>query len=85
MAKEGTVMAAKWAGKFKAITQAVGTFAVLGLLFLSANGIILPEPLGFHLGFWIMLIPTFFTIQSFFDYVIPNWQVIVNAARPEEK
>lgn len=85
MAKEGTVMAAKWAGKFKAITQAVGTFVVLGLLFISANGVELAKPLGMHIGFWVMIIPAFFTIQSFFDYVIPNWAVIVKAARPEEK
>lgn len=85
MAKEGTVMAAKWAGKFKAITQAIGTFVVLGLLFMSANGVELARPMGMHIGFWVMLVPAFFTIQSFFDYVIPNWSVIVKAAQPEEQ
>ncbi len=84
MAKEGTVMAAKWAGKFKAITQAVGTFVVIGLIFIEANGTVLPKPMGMHLGFWVMIVPTIFTIQSFFDYVVPNWQVIVRAATPKQ-
>ncbi len=84
VAKEGTVMAAKWSGKFKAITQAVATFVVVGLLFFAANGTEFPRPMGMHIGFWVMIIPTFFTIQSFFDYVIPNWQVIVRAATPNK-
>ncbi len=83
MAKDGTVMAAKWAGKFKAITQAIATFVILGLLFFSANGVQLPTYAGQHLGFWVMIIPSIFTIQSFFDYVIPNWHVITKAATPE--
>ncbi len=85
MAKDGTVMAAKWAGKFKAITQAVATFIILALLFFSANGVEIASPMGKHMGFWVMTIPAFFTIQSFFDYVVPNWQVIVRAATPESK
>lgn len=83
MAKEGTVMAAKWAGKFKAITQAIATFIIVGLLMLQASGKTLPTILGYHIGFWVMIVPTIFTIQSFLDYVIPNWGVIVKAAQPE--
>ncbi len=84
MAKEGTIMAAKWAGKLKAITQAIATFVVIGLIFIEANGTVLPKPMGMHIGFWVMIIPSIFTIQSFFDYVVPNWQVIVRAATPKE-
>jgi CDP-diacylglycerol--glycerol-3-phosphate 3-phosphatidyltransferase len=82
VASEGTVMAASWAGKFKAITQAIATFLILGALFLSFKGVEVPAPLGFHIGFWIMLIPSFFTIQSAFEYYIPNWGVIKRSAQP---
>jgi len=86
MAKDGTVMAAKWAGKFKAITQAIATFVIIGLLLIEANsGNPLPAPMGMHIGFWVMIIPSFFTIQSFFDYLIPNWSVIAKAATPQKE
>ncbi len=85
MANEGTVMAAKWSGKFKAITQAVATFLIIGLMFLQAKGVQIPVWGGLHLAFWIMITPAFFAIQSGLDYVLPNWQVIVKAATPEGK
>ena len=83
VAKDGTVMAASWAGKFKAITQAVATFVILLLVYLESQGIISPAP-KMTWGFWVMLVPVFFTIQSGYEYFKNNWSVIAKMATPEK-
>lgn len=84
VAKEGTVMAASSAGKFKAITQAIATFVILLLVYLQAQDIIAPAP-KMTWGFWVMLVPVFFTIQSGYQYFKNNWSVIVKMATPENR
>ena len=84
---DGTVIAAKVSGKLKAVFQALGTFCVLFVVTAQAVNLgNLPENVwGMHLGFWIMLFPTFFTVLSMFDYLIPNWHVLKKMMEPEKR
>jgi CDP-diacylglycerol--glycerol-3-phosphate 3-phosphatidyltransferase len=85
-AAEGTVMAAKKSGKLKAIIQAIAAFAVLGWLLLKTYSIgILPnEWFGRPLGFWIMIVPAAITFISFFDYFLPNMDVLKRQMVPKK-
>lgn len=84
---DGTVMAAKAAGKIKAILQAVGIFCVLAVtLGYTFNIGSLPAQLwGKHPGFWIMLFPAIFTLVSMFAYLIPSWHVAKKMMIPDTK
>lgn len=86
-ALDGTVIAARFSGKLKAILQATGTFLVLLVLALHAHGVeAVPTKLwGRHPGFWIMLFPAVFTFLSMFDYLVPNWHILKRMATPEHK
>ncbi|KMQ51073.1 CDP-diacylglycerol--glycerol-3-phosphate 3-phosphatidyltransferase [Chitinispirillum alkaliphilum] len=77
-ASSGIVLAARKSGKTKAVLQGIGTFGVLlAILLIRYNVQWMPsEILGFHPGFWIMLIPAIFTLLSVIDYVIPNRKLI---------
>jgi CDP-diacylglycerol--glycerol-3-phosphate 3-phosphatidyltransferase len=77
-AYHGTVLAARRAGKLKAVVQAVGAFTVLALcLCISYKVPGVPHTVwGRHPGFWIMLIPATVTVLSVYDYVVSNWQVV---------
>ncbi len=83
-ASSGNVLAARPSGKLKAIFQAIGTFLVLGII---GAHIYIPESVPKtlwckHPGFWIMIFPTLFTFISIFDYLIPNWNILADAAKP---
>lgn len=85
-ASSGNVLAARPSGKLKAIFQAIGTFFVLAVI---AGHMYIPESIpqklwGQHPGFWIMIFPTLFTFISIFDYLIPNWNILADAAIPSE-
>lgn len=77
-AYHGTVLAARRAGKLKAVVQAVGAFTVLALcLGISYKVPWVPHSVwGRHPGFWIMLVPATVTVLSVYDYVVSNWRVV---------
>lgn len=75
-ASSGIVLAARMSGKAKAFLQGAGSFGVIFVVILEMNNVALPEFLGFHLGFWIMLFPAVFTLLSVIDYIIPNRSLI---------
>jgi CDP-diacylglycerol---glycerol-3-phosphate 3-phosphatidyltransferase len=77
-AYHGTVLAARRAGKLKAVVQAVGAFAVLALCLGIAYGVPwIPHSIwGRHPGFWVMLIPAAVTVLSVYDYIVSNWKVV---------
>jgi CDP-diacylglycerol---glycerol-3-phosphate 3-phosphatidyltransferase len=83
-AYNGTVLAARQAGKLKAVVQAVGAFIVLFLcLGISYKVPWIPTVLwGRHPGFWVMLIPAVVTVLSVYDYVVANWTVVKQMAEP---
>jgi CDP-diacylglycerol---glycerol-3-phosphate 3-phosphatidyltransferase len=83
-AYNGTVLAARQAGKLKAVVQAVGAFIVLFLcLGISYKIPWIPTVLwGRHPGFWIMLVPVSVTVLSVYDYVVANWAVVKQMAEP---
>jgi CDP-diacylglycerol--glycerol-3-phosphate 3-phosphatidyltransferase len=84
-ASGGFVLAARTSGKAKAVLQGIGTFGVLLVLILQAYKVswIPHEIAGFHLAFWIMLIPAAFTLYSVFDYVLPNVGMIKKMMAPK--
>lgn len=73
-ASTGVVLAARPSGKFKAIVQAVATFAVLAVVQLDLYQLnILPaDILGKSIGWWAVLLAAFVAFTSFFDYIIAN-------------
>lgn len=77
-AYHGTVLAARRAGKLKAVVQAVGAFVVLFLCLGIAYGIPwIPRSIwGRHPGFWVMLVPAVVTVLSVYDYIVSNWRVV---------
>ncbi len=77
-AYHGTVLAARRAGKLKAVVQAVGAFVVLFLcLGIAYNVPWIPRSIwGRHPGFWVMLVPAVVTVLSVYDYVVSNWRVV---------
>jgi CDP-diacylglycerol--glycerol-3-phosphate 3-phosphatidyltransferase len=83
-AYNGTVLAARQAGKLKAVVQAVGAFIVLFLCLGISYRIpwIPPVLWGRHPGFWIMLVPVTVTVLSVYDYVVANWRVVLQMAKP---
>jgi len=83
-AYNGTVLAARQAGKLKAVVQAVGAFVVLFLcLGISYKVPWIPTVIwGRHPGFWVMLVPAAVTALSVYDYVAANWVVVKQMARP---
>jgi CDP-diacylglycerol---glycerol-3-phosphate 3-phosphatidyltransferase len=83
-AYNGTVLAARQAGKLKAVVQAVGAFIVLFLcLGISYKIPWIPTVVwGRHPGFWVMLVPAIVTVLSVYDYVAANWSVVKQMAEP---
>jgi|WetSurMetagenome_2_1015567.scaffolds.fasta_scaffold01873_5 CDP-diacylglycerol---glycerol-3-phosphate 3-phosphatidyltransferase len=81
-AYHGTVLAARRAGKLKAVVQAVGAFTVLALCLGTAYGIPwIPHSIwGRHPGFWVMLVPAAVTVLSVYDYLASNWRVVKDMA-----
>jgi CDP-diacylglycerol--glycerol-3-phosphate 3-phosphatidyltransferase len=81
-AYHGIVLAARKAGKLKAVVQATGAFIVVGICIgIEYNIPWLPSRIwGQHLGFWIMCIPTIVTILSVYDYIVSNWNIIKKMA-----
>jgi CDP-diacylglycerol---glycerol-3-phosphate 3-phosphatidyltransferase len=86
-AYHGTVLAARRAGKLKAVIQAIGAFLVLFVCLAQAYhcpGI--PATLwGRHPGFWIMLFPAIVTVLSVYDYVVSNWQTVKSMMVPQKQ
>lgn len=84
-ASNGVVLAARKSGKAKAVLQGIASFGVLIVVMLPMYGIRwFPETvLGFHPGFWIMVIPATFTLLSVIDYVIPNKHLIKKMMAPK--
>ncbi|HLV31891.1 MAG TPA: CDP-alcohol phosphatidyltransferase family protein [Chitinispirillaceae bacterium] len=81
-ASSGVVLAARKSGKAKAVLQGAGAFCVIFIVILELHDIPLPESiLGYHLGFWILLIPAIFTLLSIFDYIVPNRALIKKMMR----
>ena len=83
-AYNGTVLAARRAGKLKAAVQAIGAFLVLFTCLAIAYGIpwVPRQIAGRHPGFWIMLVPAVVTVLSIYDYVASNWGVVKAMASP---
>ncbi|MDG5815529.1 CDP-alcohol phosphatidyltransferase family protein [Chitinispirillales bacterium ANBcel5] len=77
-ASSGIVLAARKSGKAKAVLQGIATFGVLFVILLLRYQVewMPAQILGFHPGFWVMLLPTLFTLLSVIDYVIPNRKLI---------
>jgi CDP-diacylglycerol---glycerol-3-phosphate 3-phosphatidyltransferase len=84
-ASNGVVLAARKSGKLKALLQAIASFGVLFVVMLTRYNInwLPPKILGFHPGFWIMIIPATFTLLSVIDYVIPNKHLIKQMMTPK--
>lgn len=78
-ASSGVVLAARKTGKAKAVLQGAATFGVLGVILLIRYqvGWMPHQVLGFHPGFWVMLLPAIFTLLSVIDYVIPNRNLLL--------
>jgi CDP-diacylglycerol---glycerol-3-phosphate 3-phosphatidyltransferase len=85
-AYHGKVLAARRAGKLKAVVQAVGAFAVLAVCIMHSYHItIIPYSMwGRHPGFWIMLIPAAITLLSVYDYVASNLDVVKSMMIPQK-
>jgi CDP-diacylglycerol--glycerol-3-phosphate 3-phosphatidyltransferase len=83
----GTVQAAKKSGKIKAVFQGIGAFGVLGVCLLLAYDVPgVPEHVaGYHLGFWIMLVPAIITVVSVADYLVPNWAFVKQMMKPKSR
>jgi CDP-diacylglycerol---glycerol-3-phosphate 3-phosphatidyltransferase len=89
-AYHGIVLAARRAGKLKAVVQAIGAFLVLFVCLSHAYHCpMVPLTVwGRHPGFWIMLVPAIVTVLSVYDYVVSNWRtvqsmMIPNPAKPD--
>jgi len=77
-AYHGLVLAARKAGKLKAVIQAIGSFAVLFVcLCLAYHVSWMPATVwGQHPGFWIMIIPAVVTVLSIYDYITSNLDMV---------
>jgi CDP-diacylglycerol---glycerol-3-phosphate 3-phosphatidyltransferase len=77
-ASTGIVLAARKSGKFKAVIQAIATFAVLTAVLANMHfpGLLPPSFTGKNVGFWAVFVAAMITVLSFFDYIIPNWPSI---------
>jgi CDP-diacylglycerol--glycerol-3-phosphate 3-phosphatidyltransferase len=84
-AAEGTVVAARMAGKVKAVLQGICSFGVVGVALAHAYTFeTIPRTfLGQHLGFWIILPVAIFTVLSAIDYLIPAWPVLRRQMKPD--
>ncbi len=74
-ASSGVVLAARKSGKAKAVLQGIATFGVITVIALQRIYQVKWIPaqiMGFHPAFWVMLLPTIYTLLSVIDYVIPN-------------
>ncbi|MBN1984035.1 MAG: CDP-alcohol phosphatidyltransferase family protein [Chitinivibrionales bacterium] len=80
---EGTVVAAKKSGKIKAVFQGVSIVVVLILMIGQKFGYVPMMVWGKHPGFWVVLLPAFFTVFSLFDYLIPNIHVLKKMMQPQ--
>ena len=76
--KEAVIVPARISGKLKAVFQAIGSFAVLGISFAHAYNLsFFPKTIaGMHPGFVAMLFPTLVTIYSLYDYWDGNRSVL---------
>jgi CDP-diacylglycerol--glycerol-3-phosphate 3-phosphatidyltransferase len=85
-AYKGIVLAARKAGKLKAVVQAIGACAVLFVCLVQAYHLpFMPMQIwGRHPGFWIMLIPAFVTVLSVYDYVTSNLQTVKSMMVPQK-
>jgi len=86
-AYHGIVLAARRAGKLKAVVQAIGAFCVLFVCLCHAYHFSwMPLRVwGRHPGFWIMLIPAAVTALSVYDYVVSNWQTVRSMMVPQSR
>jgi CDP-diacylglycerol--glycerol-3-phosphate 3-phosphatidyltransferase len=86
-AYNGIVLAARRAGKLKAVIQAIGAFLVLFVCLAQAYRCPwMPANLwGRHPGFWIMLFPAVVTILSIYDYVASNLQTVKSMMTPRNQ
>ncbi|HEX7509671.1 MAG TPA: CDP-alcohol phosphatidyltransferase family protein [Chitinivibrionales bacterium] len=84
-AYHGIVLAARRAGKLKAVVQAIGAFCVLFVCIGHAYHFAwMPLHVwGRHPGFWIMLVPAAVTVLSVYDYVASNWQTVRSMMTPQ--
>jgi CDP-diacylglycerol--glycerol-3-phosphate 3-phosphatidyltransferase len=80
-AKDGTVLAASASGKFKAITQAVATFLILGVYYCQYFGVGIPKILSFPLSYYIIAVPAFLALSSAVEYYKNNWNVILKGLK----
>ena len=86
-AYNGIVLAARRAGKLKAVIQAIGAFLVLFVCLAQAYRYpwMPPSVWGRHPGFWIMLFPAAVTVLSVYDYVVSNWQTVKSMTVPRKQ
>lgn len=86
-AYHGIVLAARRAGKLKAVVQAIGAFLVLFVCISHAYHCpFIPSTLwGRHPGFWIMLVPAIVTVLSIYDYVVSNWKTVQSMMVPQKQ
>jgi CDP-diacylglycerol--glycerol-3-phosphate 3-phosphatidyltransferase len=86
-AYHGIVLAARRAGKLKAVVQAIGAFTVLAICLAKAYHIPgIPVTIwGRHPGFWVMLVPAIVTVLSVYDYVASNWQTVKSMMVPKHE
>jgi CDP-diacylglycerol---glycerol-3-phosphate 3-phosphatidyltransferase len=86
-AYNGIVLAARRAGKLKAVVQAIGAFCVLFVCLAHAYHVPwIPLRIGGrHPGFWIMLVPAVVTVLSVYDYVVSNWQTVKSMTVPRKQ
>ena len=81
-AKDGSVLAASGSGKFKAITQAVATFLILGLFYLKYFEVEFPYTItSFPLSYYIIAVPTILSVLSGIEYYKRNWGVILKGLK----
>ena len=85
-AYHGIVLAARRAGKLKAVVQAIGAFCVLFVCLAQAYHVPWAPVMihGRHPGFWIMLVPAVVTVLSVYDYVVSNWQTVKSMMAPQK-
>jgi CDP-diacylglycerol--glycerol-3-phosphate 3-phosphatidyltransferase len=86
-AYRGIVLAARRAGKLKAVVQAIGAFCVLFVCLMQAYHFSWMPSLAFgrHPGFWIMLVPAIVTVLSVYDYVVSNMQTVKSMMTPQKR
>jgi CDP-diacylglycerol---glycerol-3-phosphate 3-phosphatidyltransferase len=86
-AYNGIVLAARRAGKLKAVVQAIGAFFVLFVCLAQAYHCPWMPLLiwGRHPGFWIMLLPAIVTVLSIYDYVVSNWKTVTSMMVPQKQ